>query len=694
MSTDLKITNHPEVSSVESPLRQQESNQMEMKVKVSTSPVTEMKTESLVLNSVDKVKKPSSPVSLQESPISWTEHQQTEHKAPFIIKSSLSLSSAGKTEEESESTSTPENTSSLSSNDLKNETPNFFKDDMETISSTSMAHDEEKIENLLSPSDTDVSEVKQEIAIPSSPLKAKAPNIDLTDGLSMSKGISPERPVSPVTKPPEFKKETLTFSSPIKIVSSSPVFPKVSEISPVLTSPVRPVSLFKNVTENQSSSPSASSSSVYLETTQNDSAPTSPTSLSPRRFGNTNRKLPDIFQSSHKSMSSPIKIKTFPDVSSPSESISIEKTVSEQKAQKIREVSNAEVALSQSISLEPKIASELTDSKLKAHGVEMEVTAEKHGIQVREEVSKPEVAVSQFIGIKPTTTTDLSEKKVTTPTTAVVEEIAKPEVAVSQFIGIKPTTVSDLSTVKDKVELSKPDNESTPNIVSVKEQEQNIEIFAGIPSPKSEVAVSKFIGVKPTTATKLSEPVKSSAATDAPKSPEKKSPSNKVKAVSTTRPDIVASAEFGRQSLPRSISLQYGPSVGQNVKSGNEENLSSIQGEKTRIIGRRRTERPRPKSEMPCIFSKRKWCISTKSGQTNFAVPSEPETVDRVVQLGIIDEDDLGRLLTSANMALDKMLFSNNEEIHIAILEKEASEKIGIKLKKGEKQELVVSIFK
>lgn len=696
-----KITSYPEVSSVESHVRRQETNEMEEKEKAPISPVPVTRTASLLTKRVDQVEMPPSPVSLQPSS-TLTGNEQTDHEAPLIVKSSLTLSSAAKTLPQEES-----KLLSASVSSLKKEPSHFCQDDLEVLSSLSNAYEEEKVQNCLPSSVEKLPEVKSEIAISSSPQRA----VFSTKGVLSASKIIAERPASPVTKP----------TSPINTFSSSPLLPEVGEKSPLLASTVQPVLSSKNVTENLVSSPSASQSTYYLETMHNDSAQTSPTSLSPRRFGSTNRKLPDIFQDSNtfKSLSSPTRNKSFLEELAPSESVPIEKNVLEHEDKKVREISKLDVSPSQIVRAEPKMTS---DSKFKSHSIEIienvpkvevavsqsinieptkasallsEVKAEKQSVQVMEDVSKPEVAVSQFIGIRPTTATDLPEKKVKTHHAAVVEEIAKPEVAVSQFIGIKPTTASDLSNVKElkdsKVEFSKPEKDAS----SVKEQEQKI------PAPKSEVAVSKFIGLQPTTATKLSEPVKSSPAYNGPKEPEKQSPHNKAKLTSTTQPDIVTSAETGRPAL-----LRYKSSNAtlQHVqlplrKSRNEDSLPTIQNETTGVSVRRRMEKTRPRSEifskeMPGIFSKRKWCISTKCGQTNFAVPSEPETIDRVVQLGLIDEDDLSQLLTSANFALDKMSFSNNHEIHIAILEKDATEKIGIRLKKGEKQELVVSLFK
>lgn len=693
-----KITSYPEVSSVESHVCLQETNEMEEKEKTPISPVPVTRTASLLTKRVDKVEMPPSPVPLQPS-TTLTGNEQTDHEAPLIVKSSLTLSSAVKTLPHEETKL------SASVSNLKKEPSHFCQDGLEVLSSMSNAYEEEKVQNCLPSSVEKLPEVKSEIAISSSPQRA----VFSTKGALSASKIIAERPASPVTKP----------TSPIDTFSSSPLLPEVGEKSPLLASTVQPVLSSKNVTENLVSSPSASQSTYYLETMHNDSAQTSPTSLSPRRFGSTNRKLPDIFQDSHtfKSLSSPTRNKSFLEELVPSESVSIEKNVLEHE-DKVKKISKLEVSPSQTVRAEPKM---LSDPKFKSHSIEIienvpkvevavsqcinieptkasallsEVKAEKQSVQVMEDVSKPEVAVSQFIGIRPTTATDLPEK-VKTHHAAVVEEIAKPEVAVSQFIGIKPTTASDLSNVKElkesKVEFSKPDKDAS----SVKEQEQKI------PAPKSEVAVSKFIGLQPTTATKLSEPVKSSPAYNAPKEPEKQSPCNKAKLTSTTQPDIVTSAETGRPALLR---YKSSDATLQHVqpplrKSRNEDSLPTIQSEKSGAAVRRRMEKTRPRSEifskeMPGIFSKRKWCISTKSGQTNFAIPSEPETVDRVVQLGLIDEDDLSQLLTSANFALDKMSFSNNHEIHVAILEKDATEKIGIRLKKGEKQELVVSLFK
>ncbi|CAE1249174.1 unnamed protein product [Acanthosepion pharaonis] len=689
-----KITSYPEVSSVESHVCLQETNEMEEKEKTPISPVPVTRTASLLTKRVDKVETPPSPVSLQPS-TTLTGNEQTDHEAPLIVKSSLTLSSAAKTLPQEETKL------SASVSNLKKKPLHFCQDGLEVLSSMSNAYEEEKVQNCLPSSVEKLPEVKSEIAISSSPQRA----VFSTKGVLSASKIIAER-----QKP----------TSPIDTFSSSPLLPEVGKKSPLLASTVQPVLSSKNVTENLVSSPSASQSTYYLETMHNDSAQTSPTSLSPRRFGSTNRKLPDIFQDSNtfKSLSSPTRNKSFLEELAPSESVPIEKNVLEHEDKKVKEISKLEVSPSQTVRAEPKMTS---DPKFKSHSIEIienvpkvevavsqcinieptkasallsEVKAEKQSVQVMEDVSKPEVAVSQFIGIRPTTATDLPEKVKKHHAAAVVEEIAKPEVAVSQFIGIKPTTASDLSNVKElkesKVEFSKPDKDAS----NVKEQEQKI------PAPKSEVAVSKFIGLQPTTATKLSEPVKSSPAYNAPKEPEKQSPRDKVKLTSTTQPDIVTSAETGRPALLRykstDATLQHVQSPLR--KSRNEDSLPTIQNEKSGAAGRRRMEKTRPRSEifskeMPGIFSKRKWCISTKSGQTNFAVPSEPETVDRVVQLGLIDEDDLSQLLTSANFALDKMSFSNNHEIHIAILEKDATEKIGIRLKKGEKQELVISLL-
>ncbi|GAB1605181.1 uncharacterized protein LOC115220334 [Argonauta hians] len=93
------------------------------------------------------------------------------------------------------------------------------------------------------------------------------------------------------------------------------------------------------------------------------------------------------------------------------------------------------------------------------------------------------------------------------------------------------------------------------------------------------------------------------------------------------------------------------------------------------------------------VFSKRKWCISTRFGQTNFAIPTEPESAEAVLKLALLDEDTVIDLVNKANFALDKLGLSAHYSIHICILEKEATEKIGMRLQKGDKQELLISLL-
>ncbi|XP_029646293.1 uncharacterized protein LOC115220334 [Octopus sinensis] len=432
---------------------------------------------------------------------------------------------------------------------------------------------------------------------------------------------------------------------PPTLDSTSPLIPTNSSLISISTeSHVAPIELVqKEESVGSHSMPPSFSASKSKETETVSSQMVIPAveqPISPRIT--SNRKLPDIFKSSRTNapvvgqITSPSASEIlFTDFApgSPNVSPVIESVIDIQKSKhNFAEVPKAEIATSEPIVMQPKVSKDLLQSPV-------ETTS----------MTSSQVTISKDDAV--------SQNKFQTPSTAKAETF--PLKADQEIPEVE----------RRRASLKRETLESVTQVESSRKgtQKTNGDDFKdNLPSGEH-----KKLTVNIPTSPKKSEVIQ-----DTNQSPQ-----------STDSSSVMLRRSRGRsQGSPRSElisekSLVFSPDSKVSESSSKQMSLQ------------RRKELAKTCIEPHMVFTKRKWCISTRFGQTNFALPSEPESSQDVLKLSLLDEDTVIDFVSKANFALDKLGLSNHYSIHICIVEKEASEKVGIRLQKGEKQELLISLL-
>ncbi|CAI9733830.1 domain-containing 2-like isoform X3 [Octopus vulgaris] len=432
---------------------------------------------------------------------------------------------------------------------------------------------------------------------------------------------------------------------PPTLDSMSPLIPTNSSLISISTeSHVAPIELVqKEESVGSHSMPPSFSASKSKETETVSSQMVTPAveqPISPRIT--SNRKLPDIFKSSRTNalvvgqITSPSASEIlFTDFApgSPNVSPVIESVIDVQKSKhNFAEVPKAEIATSEPIVMQPKVSKDLPQSPV-------ETTS----------ITSSQVTISKDDAV--------SQNKFQTPSTAKAETF--PLKADQEIPEVE----------KRRASLKRETLESVTQVESSRKgtQKTNGDDFKdNLPSGEH-----KKLTVNIPTSPKKSEVIQNTN-----QSPQ-----------STDSSSVMLRRSRGRsQGSPRSElisekSLVFSPDSKVSESSSKQMSLQ------------RRKELAKTCIEPHMVFTKRKWCISTRFGQTNFALPSEPESSQDVLKLSLLDEDTVIDFVSKANFALDKLGLSNHYSIHIGIVEKEASEKVGIRLQKGEKQELLISLL-
>lgn len=379
---------------------------------------------------------------------------------------------------------------------------------------------------------------------------------------------------------------------------------------------------------------SSASKSTEMETTSSQMAtPAVESPISPRIT--SNRKLPDIFKSSRTNapvvgqITSPSASEIlFTDFGLGSPNVSQTVIDVQQFEHNFAKVPKAEIASSEPIAMQPKVSKDFPQSLIE--------TTSTNSFQVT--ASKDDVVSQNKFEIP-------SKAKTETFTLKLDKEI--PEVETRRA-----------SLKREALELVTQVESSRKGIAKTTGDDSKDNLPSKDPK-KLTVNVSK-------------SPNKSEITQDTNRSPP-----------STDDSSVVLRRSRGRSQVsPRSELISDKALV---FSSGS--NISEISSSR-----QRRKEIAKTCIDPHVVFTKRKWCISTRFGQTNFASPSEPESSQDVLKLSLLDEDTVIDFVSKANFALDKLSFTNHYSIHICIVEKEPSEKIGIRLQKGEKQELLVNI--
>eukprot|EP00106_Octopus_bimaculoides_P005046 XP_014772488.1 PREDICTED: uncharacterized protein LOC106870797 [Octopus bimaculoides] len=357
----------------------------------------------------------------------------------------------------------------------------------------------------------------------------------------------------------------------------------------------------------------------------------------------SNRKLPDIFKSSHtnapvvRQITSPSASEIlFTDFApgSPNVSPVIESVMDVQKSKhNFAEVPKAEIATSEPIVMQPKVSKDLPQSLVETSSVNSsQVTISKDDAVSQNKFQTPSTAKAETFPLKADKEIPEVERRRGSLKRETLESVTQVE---SSRKGTQKTAGDDL---KDNL----PSEEHKKLAVNIPKSPNKSEVIQGTNQSPQSTDGSSVVMLRRSRGRSQVSP----------------------------RSELISE---------KSLVFHSDPTV-----SENSSKQMSIQ---------RRKELAKTCIEPYMVFTKRKWCISTRFGQTNFALPSEPESSQDVLKLSLLDEDTVIDFVSKANFALDKLGLSNHYSIHICIVEKEASEKVGIRLQKGEKQELLISLL-